>query len=349
MQRLERELQWKALGMDLKRRALLSGAMAFASARIAAAEIWGEPPSPAQGDLAAPIWPPAERIALWPNLAPGTPARVPTPSLTMNGPRGARELWARGIAQPQVNVYRAPRPNGSALLVLPGGGYEFLSVQNEGIDAAHRFAPFGTHVFVLTYRLPGEGWQNRDRVALQDAQRAMRLLRSRASQFSMDPERIGVIGFSAGGHLAADLITAFDEPAYPAVDEADLATARPRFAGLIYPVASLQPGAGHAGTRDNLLGANASSALVGQRSPTEHVRPDTPPCFVAHAMDDPSVPVESSLQMVAACRRANVPLEAHLFESGGHGFGFHAAPDAPVARWPDLFESWMHSHQAAGR
>ena len=125
-----------------------------------------------------------------------------------NGPPN-RELWIRGVPFPEVHVYRAAKPDGSAILSLPGGGYEFLSVQNEGIDAAERFNAERTTVFVLTYRLPVEGWSNRSQVALQDAQRAMRLIRSRAAEFRIDPERLGVIGFSAGGHLAADLATAF--------------------------------------------------------------------------------------------------------------------------------------------
>jgi len=333
--------------VNSNRRALLAGGVALGCAQLVAAEIWGEPPSQAQGDAAAPVWPPSERIALWPGKPPGMTARIPEPSLTMNGPRGERELWVSGIAQPEINVFRAARPDGSALLVLPGGGYGFLSVQNEGIDVARRYAPFGTHVFVLTYRLPGEGWLQRDRVPLQDAQRAMRVLRSMASRLSVDSDRIGVIGFSAGGHLAADLSTAFDEPVYAPVDAADELSARPRFTGLIYPVVSMAPGAGHPGSRDRLLGDNAPAALVRQRSPVEHIRPDTPPIFIVHAVDDPVVPADASLQMIAACRRAKVAVEGHFFEAGGHGFGFRSAPDLPASRWPDLFASWMRTRQAS--
>ena len=123
----------------------------------------------------------------------------------MNNAPPSRELWIRGVAKPEVHIFRPARPDGSALLALPGGGYEFLSVQNEGLDAAERFNADRTTVFVLTYRLPVEGWQSRSLVALQDAQRAMRLIRSRASDLRIDPARLGVLGFSAGGHLAADL------------------------------------------------------------------------------------------------------------------------------------------------
>ena len=332
--------------MNPQRRALLGGMALAAIARVHA-QPQAEPPSqPAAEAPDAPPWPPAERIALWPDAAPGMPATPPTPSLTMNGAGGERQLWVSGVARPEINVFRAPHPDGSALLVIPGGGYGFVSVQNEGIDVARRYTPFGTSVFVLTYRLPGEGWKHRQRVPLADAQRAMRLLRAQATALHIDAQRIGVLGFSAGGHLAADLATAFDETCYAPVDAADKLSARPHFVGLGYPVASLMSGAGHAGSRDNLLGANAGAAEIARHSPSEHVRADTPPTFVFHAMDDDVVPVESSLRWIAACRRARVPIEAHLFEKGGHGFGLHAAIDNSAARWPELFAAWMRQQQS---
>jgi acetyl esterase/lipase len=332
--------------MDPTRRGLLGG-IALAAVARTHADSRNEPPAqPADAMPDAPPWPPAERIALWPGDPPGMPATPPAPALTMNGARGERQLWVAGIAHPEINVFRAPHPDGSALLVIPGGGYGFVSVQNEGIDIARRYTPFGTSVFVLTYRLPGEGWKNRSRVPLADAQRAMRLLRSQAATFGFDPKRLGILGFSAGGHLSADLATAFDEACYAPVDAADKLSARPHFVGLGYPVASLMPGAGHTGSRDNLLGANASAAEVAKHSPAEHVRPDTPPTFVFHAMDDDVVPVESSLRWIAACRRAHVPIEAHLFEKGGHGFGLHASIGNSAAHWPELFAAWMRQRQS---
>lgn len=331
--------------VNLQRRVLLSGGIMLATAARARADIWGEPPTPAAGDVGAPPWPPDERIALWPGDPPGMPVTPLTPSLTMNGPRGERQLWVSGVARPEINVFRSPRPDGSSLLVFPGGGYGLLSVQNEGIEVARRYTPFGTTVFVLTYRLPGEGWSHRDLVPLADAQRAMRVLRSQASHLGIDQERIGVLGFSAGGHLAADLATAFDAACYVPGDAADRMSARPHCAGLIYPVATLLPGVGHSGSRDNLLGLDATSAMIARRSPAEHVRPDTPPCFIVHAMDDGSVPVEASFRMIAGCRQQKVPVEAHLFENGGHGFGLHPAPDSSASHWPDLFAAWLRQHQ----
>jgi acetyl esterase/lipase len=229
------------------------------------------------------------------------------------------------------------------LLSFPGGGYEFLSVQNEGLDVAERFNAERTTVFVLTYRLPGEGWANRPLVPLQDAQRAMRLIRSRAAELGIDPARLGVIGFSAGGHLAADLAVSFDQPAYKAVDAADRLSARPAYVGLIYPVTTLGHET-HGGSRDNLLGPGAGADLIAARSPVLHVSPSTPPSFVVAAFDDGTVPIDNSFEWIAACRQAKVSVEAHLLAQGGHGFGLHLPHDNPGSRWPDLFALWMRQH-----
>jgi acetyl esterase/lipase len=333
--------------MAIARRELFGSALAagFAAATSASAQAWGDPPTPAAGDPDAPYWPSRERFPLWPHSPPGAPARLPVFNPTMNGPHGARELWLRGIALPEVHVFRPARPDGSALLAFPGGGYEFLSVQNEGLDVAQRFNGLGTTIFILVYRLPGEGWADRPLVPLQDAQRAMRLIRARAGDFRVDPARLGIVGFSAGGHLAADLATRFAERAYAPVDAADALSARPAFAGLVYPVTSLRPRIGHAGSSKMLLGDNPPAPLVDARSPVLHVAAGTPPCFLVHAFDDGTVPVENSLDWIAACRAAKVPVEAHLFGEGGHGFGLHLPPNLPGARWPDLFAAWIRRNR----
>jgi len=172
----------------------------------------------------------------------------------------------------------------------------------------------------------------------------MRLIRSRASAFDIDPARLGVLGFSAGGHLAGDLATAYDRQVYQRVDAADAQSARPAFAGLIYPVATLQPPIAHAGSRDYLIGPDQPGALVADRSPLLHVNAATPPCFLVHAFDDDLVPVANSIQWIAACERAEVPVEAHLFGKGGHGFGLHLPKDMPGSRWPELFGLWMRKN-----
>jgi acetyl esterase/lipase len=323
------------------RRTFLGSGLAMIAA-AAGAQDYHEPSEIASGP-AAPPWPSEERFPLWPGTAPGAPSRLPRPEWTMSGDPGYRQLWIKGIAAPEVNVFRPASPDGSSILVIPGGGYGFVAVTNEGVDPAERFNADRTTVFVLTYRLPGEGWANRSVVPLQDAQRAMRLIRSRAGDFRIDPARLGTIGFSAGGHLAADLAVSFDERVYGPVDAADQLSARPAFAGLIYPVATLESFT-HSDSRDNLLGANAPAQLIAARSPERHITSATPPSFVVAAFDDDTVPIENSFAWIDACRRAKVSVEAHLFAQGGHGFGLHLAKGLPGSRWPDLFALWMRGH-----
>ena len=328
----------------IDRRTLLAAAVSAGLIPSAGPAQWGDPPTPAVGDPDAPAWPSQEAYKLWPKSPPGSPRVLPRPDPTMNGPKGSRELWLRGIASPEIHVFRPARPDGSALLALPGGGYGFLSVQNEGMDAAQRFNASRITVFVLAYRLPGEGWADRHLAPLQDAQRAMRLIRSRARFFNIDPQRLGLLGFSAGGHLAADLATAHDERTYSPIDEADRESARPAFAGLIYPVTSLSPRISHGGSRTNLLGAEPSPASIDARSPLLRVSGRIPPSFLVHAFDDGTVPIENSIEWIAAARAAKAPVEGHLFATGGHGFGFRLSKDLPGSAWPDLFELWMRKN-----
>jgi acetyl esterase/lipase len=253
-------------------------------------------------------------------------------------------LFVRGVPLPELHVFRPARPDGSAMLSIPGGGYDFVSVQNEGLDVAHRFNPEGMTVFVLTYRLPGEGWPNRDQVAIQDAQRAMRLIRSRAAEFRIDPARLGVVGFSAGGHLAADLAVSFGEPSYAPVDAADRLSARPAYAGLVYPIVSLTPRDSGTGAIEKLTGPNPPTAIIAARSPLLKVRKDVPPSFLVHATDDPVVPVEHSIRWLTACRAAGAKCEAHIFAEGSHGFGLTLPDNQPGSRWPELFALWLRKN-----
>jgi acetyl esterase/lipase len=329
--------------MQVARRAFLGTWLAALAAASVRAQEWG-PPTLAAGDPAAPSWPSRERFALWPGSLPGRPSKPIVANWTMNGPQGGRMLFVRGVPFPEVHVFRPSRPDGSAMLSIPGGGYDFVSVQNEGLDVAHRFNPEGMTVFVLTYRLPGEGWPNRDRVAIQDAQRAMRLIRSRAAEFRIDPARLGVVGFSAGGHLAADLAVSFGEPFYAPVDAADRLSARPAYAGLIYPIVSLTPPDSGTGAIEKLTGPNPPAAIVAARSPLLKVRKDIPPSFLAHAADDPVVPVEHSIRWLTACRAAGAKCEAHIFAEGNHGFGLGLPDNQPGSRWPELFALWLRKN-----
>ena len=306
--------------MQVDRRMMLRGAAGIAAATIAA---------PALAQEAMTAWPPAEHFRLWPGSPPGSPKPLPKLANRMDGQGARRELHLIGVAEPLVGVYRPAQPDGRALLALPGGGYRFLSVENEGINVAKTFNPKGVTVFVLAYRLPGEGWAEPLDVPLQDAQRAMRLIRSRAGEFGIDPAKLGVVGFSAGGLLAASITTAHADPVYARIDAADDLPARPAFAGLIYPVIS----------GDLMrIGKLGTARFDTQR----RVRRDTPPVFIAHALDDPLVPVSEPLSMMAACQAMKVPVEAHFFQEGGHGFGpAYLPPSLPGSRWTELFDLWI--------
>lgn len=284
-----------------------------------------------------------EVIALWPKGPPGAEHATAREEIVERAkdPAALRDRIIKGVRSPTLIAFRPEHPNGSALLMAPGGGYSWVVMDKEGYEAAERFAQAGVTVFVMTYRLPQEGWSAGPAAPLQDAQRALRVIRARAGDFKVDPRRVGVIGFSAGGHVAGVLTLKFDKPAYPAVDAADLASARPDFSVLIYPVATLATPYAHPGSRRNLLGDAPTPAAIAEWSLETTARPDAPPVFLVHAVDDASVPVENSLQLFDALRARKVPVEMHLFEEGGHGFGLRFAVGKPAAAWPDLVLGWM--------
>jgi acetyl esterase/lipase len=287
---------------------------------------------------------PAEIIALWPNGAPGMPTVPPPEELQERSKNPAiPDRALLHIARPRMAVFRAANPNGAAVLVMPGGGYRYVVVDKEGYELAAWLAARGVTAFVLFYRLPGDGWAAGPDVALTDAQRAMRLVRSRAQAFGVDPARVAAMGFSAGGHLCADLATRHDASVYAAVDAADALSAKPRLAALLYPVMSMTAPIAHAGSREQLIGKAASRALEDAHSPQLHVGTDTPPCFLCAADDDTTVPVENSLMFHAALKAAKVPAELHLFGEGGHGFGLRGVVGKPAAVWPELFLGWARS------
>ena len=301
------------------------------------------PPTPLSEATNPPPWPAREVVRLWPGMPPGAPGTLPTPAPSLNGPATRRQLWIRGVAQPELHVFRPARPDGSALLSIPGGGYQFVSVQNEGLDVAQYYNALGTTVFVLVYRLPREGWNPAHLAPLQDAQRAMRVIRSRAAEFRIDPARLGVLGFSAGGHLAADLITAHTETVYAPVDAADQLSAKPAFAGLIYPVTGLIM---QSGSRRyaSMLSPGMSDADLQARSPVSKITADLPPTFLVHAADDPLVVLDCSLEWIAAARAAKRPVEAMFPAVGGHGFGLNLPKDNSGALWPDVFARWLRKN-----
>jgi len=281
------------------------------------------------------IWIKAPTVPLWPGEPPGAAGFSPQPL-----PSDWAPVFLRNVAKPELRVFRPARPNGHGLLVIPGGSYWFVSVANEGAEVAARMTALGITVFVLTYRLPGEGWQNRSDVPLQDAQRAMRLIRSNAARFAIEPNKVSVIGFSAGGHLAATLATQHAEPTYAGVDRADERSARPFAAGLLYPVVTMERPWTHEMSRNLLFGERPTDLEIERRSAERHVSPTTPPIFTVHAIDDGAVPVENSVNLMNAMREAKRPVEAHLLQEGGHAFGV-GRPGTPSVHWIPLFCSWL--------
>jgi acetyl esterase/lipase len=326
MDRFERR-DFLALGGSL----LLAQAAGLTPSVAAEARPSAPPPVPKALPKA---WTKAPTIPLWPGEPPGGAGYKP-----QTLPAGWNPTWLRNVARPDLHVFRPSKPNGHALLVMPGGAYLFVSIGNEGVDLAKRMTALGTTVFVLTYRLPGEGWTPRADVPLQDAQRAVRLIRAHASKYGISADTVSAIGFSAGGNLAATLATQHAEHVYSAVDATDSLSAKPFAAGLIYPVVSMMKPWTHEVSRRMLLGDNPTDAEVAHRSAELHVDADTPPTFLAHAMDDTDVPIENSIRMMDALRKTKRPVEAHFFQEGHHAFGV-GRPNTPSAQWIDLFHAW---------
>ncbi len=283
-----------------------------------------------------------EVFNLWPGTAPGTEQATVKPTIierSKNLFKPDRALT--GIITPQLTVMLPPKPNGVSLIVAPGGSYRRVVLDKEGSEIARELAPKGVTIFLLTYRLPGEGHADGKDVPRQDGQRAMRLIRAHAAEWKLDPKRIGFLGFSAAGHLGAELITGFNKQVYEPVDEMDQVSARPDFAILAYPVVSMEDGIAHKGSRLALLGENPSQALKDEYSPELHVTKDTPQTFIVAANDDTSVPTANSVRLFMALHDAGVPAELHIFRDGGHGFGIAGAGKNPVRHWPDLCEWWL--------
>lgn len=326
--------------MTIDRRTMIG----LAATGMAGAAFGQTPPPVTGGALPAGLPQPTETIDLWPRGAPGAPAAGLTE--TVNERSTDPQLTDRavfGISRPRMAVFRPSRPNGAAVLITPGGGYRWVVVDKEGYELGRWLAARGYTVFVLFYRLPGEGWAAGPNVVLQDCQRAMRLIRHRASAYAIDPERVAAMGFSAGGHACADLAARFATPVYDAVDQADSLSARPFVAAPIYPVISMSAPIAHAGSREKLVGTTAPASKEAAHSPHLNIPANAPPHFILHAEDDDVVPVENALILRAALRAKNIPVETHLFTHGGHGFGLRKTIGKPVEAWPDLFTAWAHS------
>jgi acetyl esterase/lipase len=252
---------------------------------------------------------------------------------------------AKGDAEgdkPTLTIYLPPDQNatGAAVVICPGGGYGHLAVDHEGHQIAKWLNTLGVAGFIVKYRHRNSGAGYGHPAPLLDAQRAVRMVRSRAAEWGVDPGRIGILGFSAGGHLASTAGTHFDNGDPNAKDPIDRAGCRPDFMVLVYPVISLVEPYAHAGSRQNLLGKEPDPNLVEYLSNEKQVTPQTPPAFLIHTYEDTAVPAENSIYFYLALRRAKVPAEMHLYQKGPHGFGL-GKDIGPASSWPTRCADWM--------
>ena len=272
-----------------------------------------------------------EVVSLWPaGAAPGL--------IEVADANAVQDGHVSRVDEPRLWLFRPERAtsNGAAVLICPGGGYGTLAYHKEGSRVAEWLNQFGVTGVVLFYRHA----PYRHPVPLGDAQRAMRTIRAHAREWGVDPARVGVMGFSAGGHLAGSLATHYDTGIANATDAVDQQSCRPDFQVLVYPVVSMREGTTHGGSRRNLLGESPGEALVEAMSSERQVDANTPPAFLVHAGDDRTVPMENSLRYYEALQEAGVPAELHVFPRGGHGFGL-GVNGGPVTQWPGLCETWL--------
>ena len=285
--------------------------------------------------------PPNVQVPIWPGAIPDA---LPHPKPESVGP-GAGEAWwpmANDVSRPTMTVY-APkgRNTGVSVVVFPGGGYRILAMDLEGTEICDWLTSRGITCVLLKYRVPRSGptWENGRRfypkvqTALEDAQRTLGLVRLQAGQWQVDPHKVGVIGFSAGGHLVAALSTHFGKRIYPPVDAADQESCRPDFAIAVYP--------GHLWAHEDEDAAKRDETHLDLR-PDIRVSADAPPTFLLQAEDDDVDGVEQSLAYYVALQKAKVPVEMHLYANGGHAFGLRPST-LPIAQWPRLVEAWLQT------
>jgi acetyl esterase/lipase len=265
-----------------------------------------------------------QKLTLWPDGAPGALGKEPadTPTLT-------------------VYLPPADKATGAAVVICPGGGYGALAMDHEGHQVAKWLNSFGVAAAILQYRL---GPKYHHPAPLLDAQRAIRYVRGHAKEWKIDPQKVGILGFSAGGHLASTAATHFDKGDAKAQNEIDRLSCRPDFAILVYPVITLVGPSAHVGSRNNLLGKNPEMKLVESLCNDQQVTADTPPTFLTHTKEDKAVPAENSVLFYEACKKNKVPTEIHLFDKGNHGLGLaQNRKDLEFSMWPGLCEKWLQT------
>ena len=253
--------------------------------------------------------------------------------------------------KPNLTVHMAAKPNGAAVVICPGGGYGNLANDHEGKQVAEYFNGLGVHAFVLQYRIAKDDRKGPlGKAPLLDAQRAIRMVRSMAAEKKFDPQRVGLMGFSAGGHLASTAGTHFDDGDPAAQDPVDRVSCRPDFLILAYPVISMEQGVTHGGSRRNLFGDKPTEEQIAEFSNDRKVTDKTPPTFLFHTNEDTAVVPENSVRFYMACKKAKVPVELHIYEKGRHGVGLGRDPkwtggETSTGTWPDRLSDWLKSRK----
>jgi acetyl esterase/lipase len=280
----------------------------------------------------------SEIIKLWPDGAPGAIKSDDYTEKTTSDPGSITRV--EKISNPEILVFLPPvdKANGTAVLICPGGGYGIVAIDHEGYAIARWLNEQGIAGIVLKYRLPSDKIMKDKSIGpLQDAQEAMRTVRRNALKWNINPKKIGVMGFSAGGHLASTLSTHYNEKVYEVKDSI---SARPNFSLLIYPVISFDPAITHMGSRNNLIGLTPTDAQINHFSNELQINSDTPPAFLVHAANDGAVPVMNSIRYFEGLQKNKIPVELHIYQKGGHGFGL-APKGGTEAEWPVTCINWL--------
>ena len=278
-------------------------------------------------------------IDLWNGKVPGA---IPNASFKQTVDSSDNWTKMRFVTNPSLDMYPASgeKATGTAVIICPGGAYWGLAIGHEGAQVAKWLNSLGITAFVLKYRLPDNSiMENKSIGPMQDGQRAIRMVRSHAKEWGIDPNKIGIMGFSAGGHLASTLSTHFNEKVY---QPEDLTSARPDFSLLIYPVISMDSSITHGGSRVNLLGSAPTPEQVKHFSNELQVNSETPPAFMVHSLDDNAVPLQNSINYALAMHKFNIPCELHLYQTGGHGYGMGKSTNTE-STWPEACRRWLKS------
>jgi acetyl esterase/lipase len=287
-----------------------------------------------------------ETIELWPHPPAGAlhPAMTQVIEQTSTSP-GYSSRRTNGILKPYMIALPAAQPNGSAMLIIPGGSFQWNYFDHEGYHIADVLNRAGISCFILIYRLAQDGWSDPASVGPADAQRAMRVIRANAGRFHLDPARVGILGFSAGGFLTTTMATRHGTPFYAPVDATDQLSAKPFLTAPIYPVQSVDPAYAYGGVAPSLFGGPPTPAQIREWSPDLNVTPSAVPTFLVHAEDDNAVPVANTVRLRDAFVAAKVTVETHLFAHGGHGFGTGARPGSPDGLWLPLFVNFAREEK----